>query len=84
MKCWLKQLNGIDHGAAAVRLFLIVHPDHSELEWLSAMKSMGLILPEAVSNQEGVFVTDAATSGGQRFYSSLLRWIEGERLEKGA
>lgn len=56
----------------------------SELEWLSAMKSKGLILPEAVSNREGAFLTDAATRGGQRFYSTLLRWIEGDRLEKGA
>lgn len=55
----------------------------SELEWLSVMKSKGLILPEAVPNREGAFVTDAATIGGQRFYSTLLKWIEGERLEKG-
>lgn len=56
----------------------------SELEWLSAMKSKGLVLPEGVPNREGAFVVEAATSDGQRFYSSLLRWIEGERLERGA
>ncbi|MDQ0061379.1 phosphotransferase enzyme family protein [Paenibacillus harenae] len=56
----------------------------SELEWLSEMKSKGLILPAAVPNRQGAFVTDAATSDGLRFYSTLLRWIEGERLEKGA
>ncbi|MDQ6421648.1 phosphotransferase [Paenibacillus sp. LHD-117] len=74
-----------------VQFLLRIHPASkpreetiSELQWLSAMKSKGLILPEAVPNREGAFVTDATTSTGQRFYSTLLRWIEGERLEKGA
>ncbi|XEC95928.1 phosphotransferase enzyme family protein [Paenibacillus tarimensis] len=56
----------------------------SEVEWLSALKSKGIIVPEAVPNREGTFVTDATAGGGQRFYSTLLRWIEGERLERGA
>lgn len=56
----------------------------SELEWLSAMKRKGLILPVAVPNRQGAFVTDVATRDGLRFSSTLLRWIEGERLEKGA
>lgn len=73
------------------QFLLRIHPQSkpreetvSELEWLSALRSKGLTLPEAVSNREGAFVTNAVTSGGQRFYSTLLRWIEGERLEKEA
>ncbi|WP_028611382.1 phosphotransferase enzyme family protein [Paenibacillus harenae] len=56
----------------------------SELEWLSALKSKGLNLPAAVPDRQGDFVTETADNDGQRFYSTLLKWIEGERLEKGA
>ncbi|TLS51708.1 aminoglycoside phosphotransferase [Paenibacillus antri] len=72
------------------QFLLRIHPENkpreeinSELEWLFSLKSKGLSVPEAVSNREGAFITDTLTINGQRFYSTLLRWIEGERLEKG-
>jgi Ser/Thr protein kinase RdoA (MazF antagonist) len=74
-----------------VQFLLRIHPASksreetiSELEWLATLKRKGLILPEAVPNWEGAFVTDAATSGGQQLHATLLRWIEGARLERGA
>ncbi|QJD82922.1 phosphotransferase enzyme family protein [Cohnella herbarum] len=72
-----------------VQLLLRIHPECkpreetiSELEWLAALKLKGLILPEAISNREGDFVTNAATSDGQQCHATLLRWIEGERLKR--
>lgn len=56
----------------------------SELEWLATLRRKGLVVPEAVLNREGAFVTNTATSGGQRYYATMLRWIEGERLDKKA
>jgi Ser/Thr protein kinase RdoA (MazF antagonist) len=56
----------------------------SELEWLFALKSRGLILPEAVSNREGALITDTSAGDGQHLYATLLRWVEGERIDKGA
>ncbi|KRE28211.1 phosphotransferase enzyme family protein [Paenibacillus sp. Soil522] len=71
------------------KFLLRIHPESksreetvSELEWLAALRRKGLIVPEVVLNREGAFVTDTATSGGQRYYATLLRWIEGERLDK--
>lgn len=73
------------------QFLLRIHPENkpreeivSELEWMFSLKSKGLILPEAVPSRGGAFITDTSTSGGQRYDSTLLRWIEGERLEKGA
>ncbi|AOZ94022.1 phosphotransferase enzyme family protein [Paenibacillus crassostreae] len=54
----------------------------SELEWLATLRSKDLVVPEAVLNREGAFVTDTSTGGGQRYYATLLRWIEGEHLDK--
>lgn len=56
----------------------------SELEWLAALRRKGLIVPEAIPNMEGALVTDTYLSGGQQSYVTSLRWIEGERLDKGA
>lgn len=55
----------------------------SELEWMGALKHKGLILPEAVPNREGALITNAAAGDGQSFHTTLLKWIEGERLERG-
>ncbi|QYR20216.1 phosphotransferase [Paenibacillus sp. sptzw28] len=72
------------------QFLLRIHPagkppeeTNSELEWLSAMKRKGLILPEALPNREGAFVTETSTSCGKMFYATFLRWIEGERLDRG-
>ncbi|WP_337103334.1 phosphotransferase enzyme family protein [Paenibacillus sp. YIM B09110] len=54
----------------------------SQLEWLSALESKGLILPVAVPNRSGICVTDVVTCDGLKCYSTLMSWIEGERLEK--
>lgn len=56
----------------------------SELEWLASLRHKGIVVPEVVLNRRGAFVTDTPTSGGQRYYATLLRWIEGERLDKRA
>ncbi|QGQ99188.1 aminoglycoside phosphotransferase [Paenibacillus psychroresistens] len=73
------------------KFLLRIHPESksqeetlSELEWLVALRRKGLVVPEAVLNREGVFVTDTATSGGHRYYATLLKWVEGERLDKKA
>ncbi|MBO9610116.1 MAG: phosphotransferase [Paenibacillaceae bacterium] len=70
---------------------LRIHPENkprdetiSAFEWMVFLKSKGVIVPQVVSNREGVFITDTPVSGGQRYYSTMLNWIEGERLEKGA
>ncbi|WP_167859508.1 phosphotransferase enzyme family protein [Paenibacillus cymbidii] len=70
---------------------LRIHPENkpreetiSAFEWMVFLKSKGVIIPEVVSNREGTFITDTPVSGGQRHYSTMLNWIEGERLEKGA
>ncbi|MFD2610822.1 phosphotransferase enzyme family protein [Paenibacillus gansuensis] len=54
----------------------------SELEWLATLKRKGLDVPEAIVNREGALVTHTATTDGHRYYVTLLRWIEGERLDK--
>lgn len=56
----------------------------SELEWLASLRYKGFVVPEAMLNRVGAYVTDTATSGGQRYYATMLRWIEGERLDKRA
>ncbi|WP_160031589.1 phosphotransferase enzyme family protein [Paenibacillus sp. An7] len=56
----------------------------SELEWTSAMKSKGITLPVAVRNREGSLVTTAYSDDGKLYHATLLTWVEGERLEKGA
>ena len=56
----------------------------SELVWLAALRRKGLIVPEGVCNREGELVTNTATSGNQQYYATLLKWVEGERLDKGA
>lgn len=55
----------------------------SELEWTSAMKSKGIILPAAVANSEGALVTNTYPGDGKQYHVTLLTWVEGERLEKG-
>ena len=35
-------------------------------------------------NREGELVTNTAISGNQQYYATLLRWVEGERLDKKA
>ncbi|MEK3768195.1 phosphotransferase [Paenibacillus sp. FSL R5-0887] len=71
------------------QFLLRIHPDNkqregtiSEIEWLFALKSKGLLLPEAVINREGTFITEASVCDGQRFYSSLMRWVEGKHVDK--
>lgn len=71
------------------QFLLRIHPDNkqregtvSEIEWLFALKSKGLILPVAVTNREGTFITETSLSDGQRFYSSLMRWVEGNHVDK--
>jgi Ser/Thr protein kinase RdoA (MazF antagonist) len=73
------------------KLLLRIHPKSksreetvSELEWLATLRYKGLVVPEAVLNREGAFVTDTSPSGGQRYYATLLRWVEGERMDKRA
>jgi Ser/Thr protein kinase RdoA (MazF antagonist) len=56
----------------------------SELEWLFALKSKGLILPEGVWNREGALITDTSAVDGQHFYATLLRWVKGEHVDNGA
>ncbi|MCQ6563770.1 phosphotransferase enzyme family protein [Paenibacillus mendelii] len=55
----------------------------SELEWLAALRGKGLIVPEGVPNRDGFLVTDAATRVGPS-YTTLLRWVEGEILDREA
>jgi Ser/Thr protein kinase RdoA (MazF antagonist) len=71
------------------QLLLRLHPDNkprkgtlSEIEWLFALKGKGLILPEAVTNLEGGYITETSANDGQRFYSSLMRWVEGKHVDK--
>lgn len=73
------------------KFLLRIHPESktreetlSELEWLATLKHKGIVVSEAVLNRRGVFVTDAATSDGQLYYATLLKWIEGEHLDKRA
>ncbi|MFC4099094.1 phosphotransferase enzyme family protein [Paenibacillus xanthanilyticus] len=56
----------------------------SELEWLAALKRKGLMIPEAVANRDGAFLTDASTHGGQQLTATVLTWIEGEQGGRGA
>jgi len=70
---------------------LHIHPENkpreetiSTFEWMIFLKSKGIIVPEVASNREGALITDTPVSGGQRYYSTMLNWTEGERLEKGA
>lgn len=56
----------------------------SELEWLATLRYKGIVVSEAVLNQRGAVVTDIATSDGQLYYVTLLKWIEGEHLDKRA
>ncbi|MFB9328966.1 phosphotransferase enzyme family protein [Paenibacillus aurantiacus] len=70
---------------------LRIHPDNkprqeiaSELEWLTALSTKGLVVPETVVNDDGETITDCEAGGGQRYFATVLTWIEGERPERGA
>ncbi|QHW30517.1 phosphotransferase [Paenibacillus rhizovicinus] len=72
------------------KFLLRIHPSNkasgetlSELEWLAALGRKGLTVPEAVPNRQAAFITKAATIDGQQYETTLLRWIEGERMGKG-
>ncbi|MBT2763354.1 phosphotransferase [Paenibacillus sp. ISL-20] len=54
----------------------------SELEWLAHLRSKGLIVPDGVLNRNGEFITVATTDGNAEYYATLMRWIEGDRLDK--
>ncbi len=56
----------------------------SELKWLAFLRNKSFVVPEAILNRVGASVTDSSSGGGQKYYVSLLRWIEGERLDKRA
>ena len=56
----------------------------SELEWLAAIRRKGLIVPEGVMNREGELITEYCHKRLLKYYATLLKWVEGERLDKGA
>ncbi|MBP3963235.1 phosphotransferase enzyme family protein [Paenibacillus lignilyticus] len=72
------------------KLLLRIHPatktrseTASELEWLANLRHKGLIVPVAISNHEGEFITNVESREGLRYYATLLKWVEGETIPKG-
>lgn len=72
------------------KLLLRIHPatktrseTASELEWLAYLRHKELIVPVAISNHEGEFITNAESREGLRYYATLLKWVEGDTIHKG-
>ncbi|CAM3428196.1 phosphotransferase [Paenibacillus lupini] len=54
----------------------------SELEWLNHLGRKEIIVPNGVMNREISLITTLPDEDGQTYYATLLRWVEGERLDK--
>jgi Ser/Thr protein kinase RdoA (MazF antagonist) len=54
----------------------------SELEWLNHLGRKEIIVPNGVMNREGSLITTLPDEDGQTYYATMLRWVEGERLDK--
>jgi len=54
----------------------------SELEWLVHLRRKGLVVPDGIQNQNGEFITVVTMDEKAKYYATLMRWIEGDRLDK--
>lgn len=54
----------------------------SELEWLNHLRRKEIIVPNGVMNREDSLITIIPGVDGQIYYATMLRWVEGERLDK--
>ncbi|GLX68007.1 phosphotransferase enzyme family protein [Paenibacillus glycanilyticus] len=57
---------------------------NSELRWLAHLRSKGLVVPDGVLNRNGEFITVVSKEDKAEYYATLMRWIEGDRLDKNA